>query len=90
MVAWHIEFTHDGEQDFKRLDSSVRRQIQLRIDWFCENFDSVNKTLLHGEWSDFMKLRVGDWRVMYQVNNTARIIEVAYIDHCSRSYRRRK
>ena len=90
MAAWQIEFTKAATRDFQRLDLAVRRQIYARLDWFSENFDFVNKVPLHGEWSDFMKLRMGDWRIMYRVNNTAKIIEVAYIDHRSRAYRNRK
>lgn len=55
-----------------------------------KNFESILPEVLTGEFREFYKLRVGDWRVMYKVNWQDKIIIVSYIDRRDRSYKKRK
>jgi len=47
-------------------------------------------TVLTADFRDYFKLRVGDWRIFYQVDWYRNIITIQYIDHRSKAYKRRK
>ena len=78
-----------GEQDLAKLDRSVRQNVIVRLEWLSESFDATAPLSLHGEWGDFFKLRVGDWRVAYTFDPTLKLITVRVIDHWSKIYKRK-
>ncbi|MEK7554857.1 MAG: type II toxin-antitoxin system RelE/ParE family toxin [Patescibacteria group bacterium] len=89
MAAWAVEFSARAEADFARLDRTVRRRILLRIEWLSENFDTIVPLPLSGEFQDFYKLRVGNWRVVYTVAWNKNMITVHYIDKRDKIYKRK-
>ena len=90
MTEWRAEFSEKAESDLRMLDRLVRRQIIDRIGWLVENFDSVTPLPLHGKWRGFFKLRVGDWRVVYEIEAGEKILKIHYIDHRDKIYKRGK
>jgi mRNA interferase RelE/StbE len=40
-----------------------------------------NVKRLRGEWSDYLRYRVGDWRVIYRVDDAANRVNVVAIAH---------
>jgi mRNA interferase RelE/StbE len=89
-MRWHVEFSKIGERDLSNLDRSVRREIIDRLEWLANNFDEVIPLPLHGQWKGFFKLRVGDWRVVYEIEPSKRFITVHIVDHRSKIYKRSK
>ncbi|MEK7621994.1 MAG: type II toxin-antitoxin system RelE/ParE family toxin [Patescibacteria group bacterium] len=89
MVIWSIEFKPETEHDLGGLDWIIRRRIIEKLDWFALNFDSLFPISLKGEFKDFSKLRVGDWRVFYQVNWEKHLIIVCYIDRRDKAYKKK-
>ncbi len=75
-------------RDLKRLDKPVARRIVQRIDWLAEHFDSLPHQRLAGDLSDFYKLRVGAYRVFYQVIEDESLILIHQIGHRREIYRR--
>ena len=86
---WAVKFSISAERDFARLDSTIRRRIIEKLEWLEDHFDETVSDTLHGEFSEFLKLRVGDWRVVYTVAREKRIITVHYIDHRDKIYKRK-
>ena len=68
MPKWAVEFTLEAEEDISVLDGSVRKQVLEKIEWLQKNFNEILPTVLTAEFRDYFKLRVGDWRVFYQVD----------------------
>ena len=68
MAQWSVEFSKKAEEDLAKIDRPVRRRIIQKLEWFAENLDSLFPAPLHAEWSDFFKVRVGDWRAVYEIN----------------------
>jgi mRNA interferase RelE/StbE len=87
-MRWNVEFDEPARRDLDGLDSGIRRRVLEKLSWFEINGDSVVSAPLHGEWSDFLKLRVGDWRIAYSANRAHRLMTVHYIDHRGRMYKR--
>ena len=88
-MSWRVEFSKIGERDLAKLDRSVRQNVIVRLQWLSENFDTAAPLSLHGEWGNFFKLRVGDWRVVYTFDPTLKLITVRVIDHRSKIYKRK-
>ena len=88
MSPWSVEFTEESEHDISLLDKSVRNRIIEKIDWLGSNFSDILPTVLTADFRDYFKLRVGDWRVFYQVDWHRNIITIRYIDHRSKAYKK--
>jgi mRNA interferase RelE/StbE len=73
----------------KRIDDTIRKRIIEKIDWLSRNFDEVIPLGLTGEFKEFYKLRIGDWRVIYKVNWKGNRIIVCYIDRRDKVYKKR-
>ena len=89
MSQWSLHFSKQAEGDIAVLDLLIRKRIVEKIEWLTENFDSLIPVPLGAEWSDFFKLRVGDWRVVYRIHWANHRIIVEYIDRRDRIYKRK-
>lgn len=57
------------------------------MSWLAENLENIKLLKLKGDLSSFYKLRVGDYRVFYQVLEEEQVIIVHKIGHRSEIYR---
>ncbi len=87
MNEWEIFLTSETESDLEKLDTTVRKRILEKLKWFKKNFRQITPLPLTGEWKGFFKLVIGDWRVIYKINNTERLIMIYRIEHRSKVYR---
>lgn len=67
MAEYRIRILETASQDLARLDKPVGRRIVQRIRWLAINLDALRLETLSGELAGFYKLRVGDYRVIYEV-----------------------
>ena len=79
-----------AEKDIARLERPLRRQIINKLEWLGDNFDTLIPQTLGGEYADFYKLRVLDWRVKYMIDWRECIITVCYIDRRDKAYKKKK
>jgi mRNA interferase RelE/StbE len=86
-LAYHIEFTPRAERDFKSLDGSVRGRIKRRIDALSENPFPSGIKKIEGE-EELYRLRVGDYRILYQVKGKILLVLIVGIGHRRDIYRR--
>lgn len=49
--------------------------------WLAENFDSIKPEPLAGPFSGLCKLRVGDYRVIYQAHREKKVLTVRLLGH---------
>lgn len=90
MSQWKVKFTFEGEEDLDRLDTQIRKRVIEKILWFRDNFEQIIPLPLGGRWQGFFKLRVGDWRVIYEVENLEKQIIIHRIDRRDKIYKRRR
>jgi mRNA interferase RelE/StbE len=90
MPEWSVEFTTEADKDLSFLDKPVQKRIIEKVDWLGKNFNGILPTVLTADFRDYFKLRVGDWRIFYQVDWYRNIITIKYIDHRSKAYKRSK
>lgn len=82
-----VEFTPEALEDLSRLDTSVAKRIADKIEWFHQNSEHTINELLTGRFKGKYKLRVGDWRIIYSIDNTSKIITVYAVEHRSKVYK---
>lgn len=90
MSQWSVEFESAAEKGFASLDGAVKQRIIERLDWLREHFAEINPLPLGGPWRGFFKLRVGDWRIIYEIEHAKSTITVYLIDHRDKVYKRRR
>ena len=75
--------------ELSRLDKPVSRRIVERINWLAANLGTVRLEQLTGDLAGLCKLRVGDYRVVYQVLHEEQVVLIHAIGHRREIYRRR-
>jgi mRNA interferase RelE/StbE len=85
-LAYRIEFTPKAERDFKALDWQIQRRLARRIDSLAENPYPQGIKKLAGE-EELYRLRVGHYRIIYQVQGKRLVVLVIGIGHRSDVYR---
>lgn len=88
MAQWRFIITPEAESDIRRLDAPVRRRVLEKLKWFVENFNDVTPFPLDNPWKGFFKLRVGDWRIIYEVETSKNLVTVHLIDRRDKVYKR--
>jgi mRNA interferase RelE/StbE len=78
---YQVEFRPTAAQDFDNLDQAVADRLLKKLRWLAENFDSVRPEPLSGLFSGLFKLRVGDYRVIYQANREKKVLTVRLVGH---------
>lgn len=90
MAKWDLKFTLESERDLARLDKPSRKRIIEKLDWLQTNFGQITPLPLGDDWQGFFKLRVGNWRIIYEIIQEEKIIKIWIIDHRDKIYKRRK
>jgi len=63
----HIRILDAATRELARLDKSVGPRIVERIHWLAANLEAVGLEALAGDLTGLYKLRVGDYRVIYEI-----------------------
>jgi mRNA interferase RelE/StbE len=86
---YRIRILDAATRDLARLDRPIGRRVAERIRWLAENLDNVRPEPLTADLVGFYKLRVGDYRVVYEILRNEQVIVIHQIDHRRRIYRKR-
>ena len=86
-MTYAIEFSHQAARQFKDLPKQVQVRLKPKIDELAENPRPRRVEKLKGE-DDLYRIRVGDYRVIYQVRDKALIVLVVKIGDRKEVYKR--
>ena len=89
MAGYRVRILKVASQDLARLDKPTGRRIVQRINWLSANLDAIRLEALTGNLAGLYKLRVGDYRVIYEVLWDEETIVIHAIGHRREIYRRR-
>ena len=78
-----------ASHELERLDKPIGRRIVARMDWLAANADMIKPKALTGDFAGLFKLRVGDYRVLYEILGEERVIVIHVIGHRREIYRER-
>jgi len=88
MAEYRVRILKAASQELERLDKPIGRRIVQRINWLAANLDAIRLEALTGDLAGLYKLRVGDYRVIYEVLWDEKTIVIHAIGHRSDIYRR--
>lgn len=85
-MTWAIRYTREAERDIDGLDATIRRRVLTSIGKLGEAPRSApNVRQLTG--TDRYRLRVGDWRVIYTLDDAVLVVLVIRVAHRREVYR---
>lgn len=85
---YQVEFRPQAAKEFEDLDEVVAARVLKKLRWLAENFDSTKPEPLAGPFAGLFKLRVGDYRVIYQPDRERKALIVRMLGHRRQIYDR--
>jgi mRNA interferase RelE/StbE len=73
-----IEWAKDALDDLQKIDKPIVKRILKKVSWFSQHFDDITLEPLSGELEGTFKLRIGDWRVIYTIDNNVITIQAVW------------
>jgi mRNA interferase RelE/StbE len=88
MASYQIEFTKSAEKEFGRLPANVQSRAVEALQWLSQNpYSELLKIKKLKGAEDLYRIRLGDYRIVYEIRNERLIILVIKIGHRSTVYR---
>jgi mRNA interferase RelE/StbE len=85
-MAYAVTFASAGEKSLEKIDSSVARRIKPKILALAITPRPAGCVKLHGH-RDLYRFRVGNYRVIYRIDDPGQLVEIALIAHRREVYR---
>jgi len=85
-VEYRIEFAQRAARDFLKLSPEVQRRVGSKVDSLAADPRPPGCEKLSG--IDAYRIRSGDYRVVYLVDDVAQIVTIARVGHRRDIYRR--
>ena len=85
MAEYLITFNRSAEKELDSLDATLIRRIVPKIDALAKEPRPHGCRKLHGE-KDMWRIRIGDYRVIYTINDAERTIDITGVRHRSKAY----
>ena len=87
-MTYSVRLSPHAARDYKKLDPAVRLQIQAAIDTLRSlPLTGPKIKRLHGRLRAYHRYRVGDYRIVYTVVPSERIVYIDYLQHRKDVYR---
>ena len=80
-----LRFTTRALRDLKRLDAATRVRVLGRIRRYVED-PPARAVRLKGA-GNTLRIRVGDWRVLFDYESSGNVVEIQRVVHRSEAYR---
>ena len=89
-MAWRIEFDPEAAQELRKLDRPVQQRLlgflRLRVAPL-EDPRSIGEALSGARLGSFWKYRVGDWRLICDLQDERIVVRVLRVGHRREAYR---
>ncbi len=87
MVSYEIRWKKSAISDLYRIDKQFLRRIIRAVEALTSNPFTQQSKKLHGV-EQIYRLRVGDFRIIYEVDSSAKIITIYHIGYRKDIYQR--
>ncbi len=90
-MAWRVELAESAAKQLRKLDPQVSRRILIFLRDRVAMLDdprSIGEALRGKDFGDFWKYRVGDWRIIADLEDGVMLITVIRIGNRRDVYRR--
>ena len=85
---YELMLAREAQKFYEQADPPLVRRLHRCFDHLRQNpYEHPSIKRLRGSLSGYSRYRVGDWRVVYEVNEEERAITILLIVHRSKAYR---
>ncbi|MEM8777739.1 MAG: type II toxin-antitoxin system RelE/ParE family toxin [Cyanobacteria bacterium P01_G01_bin.49] len=88
-MSYQVKFSRSARKQFRKLSLDIQKRIQAKIDELAIEPRSNRVKKLRGE-DNLYRIRVGDYRVVYEIEDDVLLIIVIRVKHRSEVYRDQK
>ena len=85
-MQYRIEVTPAAQRDLKALPRDVLKRVDAKILALADNPRPFGSRLLRGQ-ERLFRVRVGDYRIVYQIEDDRLVILVVRVRHRGKAYR---
>ncbi|OAB41918.1 type II toxin-antitoxin system RelE family toxin [Paenibacillus antarcticus] len=79
-LKYKTTFSSEAEKSLRKIDRTIARRIFIALEQLCNDpFDNPNTKKMKGKEGNIYRLRVGNYRIIYEVLNNELIIFVVRI-----------
>lgn len=86
MADYTIVFARSASKELRAFDTALALRILKRIDALAKNPRPDGVAKLEGA-SDLWRIRVGEWRVVFRIDDHERIVDITSVRHRREVYR---
>jgi mRNA interferase RelE/StbE len=87
--VYEAAFHPDVAKDLQSLDKNIRLRILDKIQWLLEHVEELRHKSLTAQWEGMYRLRVGDYRVVYGIDQNNERIVIYAVGHRREIYKLR-
>ena len=88
MASYDIQWKHSAEKDLRGIDRQFISRILEAVDsLYDDHFPSQHRKLKGSESS--YRIRIGDYRVIYQIDNKKKLITIYHVRHRKDVYQKK-
>lgn len=87
MPNYHVAFTRSADKQLQRLPTATQRRIVLAAEALADDPRPPGSVKLAGE-ANAWRIRVGDYRVLYEIRDRQLLILVVRVGHRKDVYRK--
>ena len=85
-MTYRIEFTSSAERDFAKLTEDIRQRLLPKVDALAHDPRPIGVQKLQGRENRY-RIRVGDYRIIYEIRDKILVILIVGIGHRREVYR---
>jgi len=86
MAEYSISFARSARKELERLSHDVADRILAKVETLAENPRPAGVIKLHGQ-ENLWRVRIGDYRVIYSIDDLSKAVDVSVIRHRRDVYR---
>jgi mRNA interferase RelE/StbE len=80
VLKYSLEIKHSAQKELDALDDTLFSRIDRKILALADNPRPAGCKKLRG-YKDQWRIRIGDWRVLYVIDDAAKLVSVTRIAH---------
>lgn len=86
-MTYKLAFHPDVAKDLDKLDNDIRQRILDKIQWLRKHVEEIPHKPLTAQWKGMYRLRVGDWRAVYEIDREQQRIIFYAVGHRREIYK---
>jgi mRNA interferase RelE/StbE len=83
---YRITFARSASRELQKLDPPIAQRVLPAIESLVQNPRPSGCVKLAGSTNDW-RIRAGDWRIIYTINDQTKTVDISAIRHRSDAYR---